>query len=397
MGKELVDKINNTLAHARNSPFYKKKGIPQSINSLEEFRKIQPTMKEELRNSTPLEVLSVGMEEIQEYHESFGTTGRPVPVWYSRRDMEIAAKQLYNKDLAVRKEDIVLMRFPYAISVPAHIFTKMFIQCGATIIPVSRGSSITPYPRVLEIMKRVKPTILACNPSEAVLLTDVAERLGYDIRKDFSIRALCLAGEMLTEKRRKRIEALWNAEVYDYFGSTETSNISVSCREGKQHCSEDYFLEVVDLKDGVTPIETGKGLLLVTQLNNEAFPLIRYHTGDIVEIHKSDCPCKSSEDILIHHGRITDMITIGEQSCTMRELQNALFDCDRLQDMKYWRLQKTQESLIIYVEGNSEAKMDNIRLNLPFPHEVVVVDKQQIQNIDNLLIMTELRKANYFM
>lgn len=94
------------------------------------------------------------MDKIQEYHESFGTTGCPVPVWYSRKDMEVATTQLYNEDLAIREDDIVLMRFPYAISVPAHTFSKMFINSGAAIIPVSRGSSITPYPRALEIMKR---------------------------------------------------------------------------------------------------------------------------------------------------------------------------------------------------------------------------------------------------
>jgi phenylacetate-CoA ligase len=397
MSEELIEKINHALEYAGNSPFYKKKGIFQSIKSLDDFRKIKPTMKEELRNSNPFEVLSVSMEKIQEYHESFGTTGRPVPVWYSRKDMEVAANQLYNKDLAVRKEDIVLIRFPYAISVPAHIFSKMFIQSGATIIPVSRGSSITPYPRVLEIMKRLKVTILACNPSEAVLLGDVAERLGYDIHKDFNIRALCLAGEMLTPKRRKKIEALWNAEAYDYLGSTETSNISVSCREGNHHCSEDYYLEVVDMKDGITPVETGKGLLLVTQLNNESFPLIRYHTGDIVELYKSDCNCRNMEDILIHHGRMIDMITIGDKSCTMRELQEALFSCERLQEVKYWKLQKIKESLIIYVEGDSDAIDGDIILNIPFPNKIVVVDKQHIQNIDSLLVMTELRKANYYM
>ncbi len=396
MIEDLVGKINYALDNALKSPFYMRKGIKKSINSLDDFRTIPPTTKEELRNSSPLDVLSVEMERIQEYHESFGTTGKPVPVWYSHKDMEVAAWQLFNKDLAIRQDDIVLMRFPYAISVPAHIFSKMFILNGATIIPVSRGSVITPYPRVLEIMKRLKATILTCNPSEAILLADVAVRLGYDIQKDFHIRALCLAGEMLSPKRRKRIEEIWHATAYDYFGSTETANIAVSCREGNLHCSEDFYLEVVDLKDEVTTIQEGKGLLLVTQLNNEAFPLIRYNTGDIVEVKKSHCPCGKLEDIMIHHGRINDMITIGNKSCSMRELQEALFQLEELKDVNYWKLQCTQDLLKIYIEGETK-NLKVPTLNLPFPSKVIFVDKQTLQNIDNLLVMTELRKANYFL
>lgn len=170
----------------------------------------------------------------------------------------------------------------------------------------------------------------------------------------------------------------------------------MSCREGNQHCSEDFYLEVVDMKDGKTPVEEGKGLLLVTQLNNESFPLIRYNTGDIVEIHKSDCPCMNTNDILIHHGRKTDMITIGDNSCTMRELQNALFACNRLHEVKYWKLKKTPDLIIIYIEGDPKAIEGDIRLDIPVPNKVVIVDKQNIQNIDSLLVMTELRKANYF-
>ncbi|MBH1940434.1 phenylacetate--CoA ligase family protein [Mobilitalea sibirica] len=396
MCDELLHRINHSLSHACKSSFYQNKAIPKQINSISDFEKIPLTRKDELRNSSPFEVLSVPMSEIQEYHESFGTTGKPVPVWYSRKDMQVSAKQLYNKDLNITKEDISLIRFPYAISVPAHIFSRMFIEQGATIIPVSRGSTVTPYPRVLEIMKRLKTTILACNPSEAILLAKTAVRLGYDVSQDFKIRAICVGGEMLHPLRRKIIEELWKAKVYDYFGSTETANIAVSCGNGNLHCSKDYYLEVLDIKDGKTVSKEGKGFLVVTQLNNEAFPLIRYHTGDIVEIKRSDCPCGNDEDIMIHHGRYNDLIQVGSQSCTMYELQEALFTCENMNEIIFWKMHNQKDQLFIYIEGEPKGSTTDIKLNLPFPNKVIFVEPQEIQNIDKLLEMTELRKASYF-
>ncbi|WP_167959141.1 phenylacetate--CoA ligase family protein [Anaerosporobacter faecicola] len=395
--QELLNKLNSALNHAGKSKFYQNKGLQGQVESIEDFQQIPPTTKEDLRNCDPLDVLSVDMGKIQEYHESFGTTGKPVPVWYSRYDMDQQVKQLNSPDLDVKETDIVMIRFPYAISIPAHIFSRMFIEEKATIIPVSRGSLVTPYTRVIEMLKRLKVTILACNPTEAIVLADVVKKLGLDPKNDFAIRAICVAGELLCLERKQIIEELWGCEVFVYGGSTEAANVFVSCKKGHLHCHEDFYIEVVDPQD-TTKIRTeGKGLMLITLLNKEAFPLIRYNTGDLVELHKNTCDCRLSGDILIHHGREVDQITIGDNSATMLEIQTALYQKKELGIVKYWKMKQEQNELVFYVEGEVEKASKEITLNLPFPNRVHIVEVGTIQNIEQLLVTTELRKASYIM
>ncbi len=124
MKESLLDSLNRTLQIACKSTFYKKRGIISHINALSEFESILPTTKEELRESEPYEQLSADLEVVH---------------------------------------------------------SGMMKAMGAVVIAISRGSLVTPYPRVLEIMKRVKATVLACNPSEAIILADIAVRLGYDL------------------------------------------------------------------------------------------------------------------------------------------------------------------------------------------------------------------------
>lgn len=396
MEDKLLIKINETLKQANKSPFYKKKGITQNVKSIEGFRSISTTKKEEIRDSDPFDMLCIGIDKLQQYHETTGTTGKPTSVWYSRNDMITAVKQTEEAGLKIKSTDIVAIRFPYALSVPAHLLSSTFTANGAAVIPISRGSTVTPYKRVIDIMRNIKATILACNISEAVILADIAEKMGYDVRKDFNIRAICTAGEMLSPKRKKYIENIWNAKIFNYYGTTETAHIALDCENGELHCSDDYYCEVADLHNSGRVREYGKGILYLTQLNNETFPLIRYDTSDIVEIKESQCSCGSKKRIMIHHGRVADLIRVGDKQCTMYEFQEALFECNELEEKKYWRIKIMDEEVITYIEGNPPVTGREICLNLPFHNKVIVVEKGKVQDIDKMLEHTVLRKADYF-
>ncbi|MCL2252921.1 MAG: AMP-binding protein [Lachnospiraceae bacterium] len=396
MEEKLLSKINFALAQAERSKFYKQRKIPVTISNIEEFQKINFTEKKDLKKSDPFDLLSVEIDDIQQYHESSGTTGESVSVWYSRKDMQEAARQLRDKDIKITKKDIALIRFPYALSVPAHIFTGMLIDDGATIIPVSRGSMVTPYQRVINIMKKINATILVCNPSEAVVLADVAQHLGFDSRKDFSVRMILVAGEMLCDGRKMQIEKLWEAKVFNFYGMTETANIAVSCAYGNLHISSDYYLEIVKIDDRKAIINTGKGLLAVTQLNKEAFPLIRYQTEDIVEIKQEKCQCGNQMPMLIHHGRFADAICNREKCISMLDIQNQIYGNEKL-NPKYFRLIFQGGILTIIVEQEEYMNIVKCKeIDLPISNEVKYVSKHQIEPINELLKITKLRKANYY-
>lgn len=394
---ELAEKINDSLALANRSNFYKNKRIAQKITNIHEFSSISPTRKEELRASNPFDLLSTSINNIQEYHETFGTTGKQVSVWYTKEDMEMSNVYFKRSGLDIKKSDIAMIRLPYAVSLAAHVYANALMSAGATVIPVSRGSAVTPYRRVVEMLRRLKVTILLCNPSEAILLADVIKRIGYDVKKDFSLRAICVGGEMLHEKRKAYIESIYGIPVYNYYGSTETSELAVSCEYGHLHLMDEYYFEVIDMETGIPVKGDGKGILYITQLKKKAFPLIRYNTEDIVEIKKSTCECGKEKDILKHHGRIADRIIIGNESCTMYEFQDALYKCKNINEIKHWRVKILDDRAIIYIEGDISINNQEISLTLPFKNKVVMVENGKIQDVDKLLEMTELKKQNYFL
>ncbi|MGL5354732.1 MAG: phenylacetate--CoA ligase family protein [Clostridium sp.] len=307
--------------------------------------------------------------------------------------------QINESPINFNKKDIVIMRFPYAISVPAHIFSVAIHQKGAAIVPVSKASAITPYPRVINLLKKLDGTIIACNPNEAFLLSDVCKKMGYDPKSDFqSLRALCVAGEMLTASQKKRLEKVWGVEVFNFYGSTETGNIATSCEYGNLHISDDYYLEVLDEKTKEQVKPGKRGMLCVTQLNNEALPLIRYDIRDIVEIHESNCSCGRKNKIMIHHGRLDDIIKVNDDYCTMYEFQEILLASKEIPIDSYFRIKVTNEEVLIYVEIGEESLLGerNIELKLPFSYKVIFVEKNSLENIDRLLEITESKKANYF-
>ncbi|MGL5085471.1 MAG: phenylacetate--CoA ligase family protein, partial [Clostridium sp.] len=331
--------ILKSIEKAKKSKFYTEKLKGYEIKSMKEFKKIPLTTKDELRNAKPYDLLSVDIKEVYEYHESFGTTGQPVTSWYTEKDMTTSGIQINESAINFNEKDIVIMRFPYAISVPAHIFSVAMHQKRATIVPVSKASAITPYPRVINLLKKLDATIIACNPYEALLLSDVCKKMGYDPKNDFKmLRAICVAGEMLTPSNKKRIEEVWGVEVYNFYGSTETANIATSCEYGNLHVSDDYYLEVLDEKTKEEVKEGERGMLCVTQLNNEACPLIRYDIQDIVEIHESNCKCGRKNKIMIHHGRLDDIIKVKDNYCTMYEFQQIILGNKEIPVDSYFRI-----------------------------------------------------------
>lgn len=357
------------------------------------------TTKEKLRLYKPLSMLVNDCSSLYDYHESFGTTGTPVSTWFTKNDFDAYVNQINESDVNFNSSDKVLIRFPYAISVPAHTFTKAVHLKGGCVIPVSRASLVTPFPRVINLLKKLDVTVLACNVFEAFQLAFVAKKLGLNPHSDFkNLRAICVAGEMLSDERKKRLESLWNVDVFNFYGTTEIGNIATSCKYGNLHCSEDFIYEVLDA-DSNKPVKSGKkGVLHVTTLNKEAFPLIRYNVGDIVQLVKSDCPCGKKGFILIHHGRISDQITFNNSSITMKELQEALLNNDPKVIGDIWKFKKLNNKLQIYVESESYISKNNpTQLNINIPHEIIYKKPGSLFNVDKLLKIDVVNKPTYIL
>lgn len=385
---EKICRINEGISFYEKMGFYKKRSNKTFITDVDELKFLPTISKDDLRALKPYELLNVDIKQVVEYHESFGTTGEPVSMWFTKSDFDSYVHQINESAVNFNENDIALIRFPYAISVPAHIFTAAIKQRGGCVIPASRGTLVTPYTRVIKLMKKLNVTILACNPHEAFLLAKVSGLMGLDSKKDFNcLRAICVAGEMLSDERKKRLEKVWNVEVYNFYGTTETGNMATSCQYGNLHCSDDDFIfEVLDPVTNEKVNDGEKGILHITTLKKDASPLVRYNLDDVVQIQYQKCRCGLHTQILKHYGRYSDRVEINGKTYFYRELEEELLSHEEIGNEWKIRIEKNQVVFVVECEDISEKnRVENVNLNLDIPYRIIGVDKGSIINPDELV------------
>ena len=324
-----LDRLRETLALAAHTAYYAPRLAGVCIESLDDLARLPLTPKEDVRAASPFGLLAVESQELFQYHESYGTTGTPTSSWLTADDFHNFATQINHAAVDFHPGDRVLVRFPYAISVPAHIFGQAARDRGACVIPVSSRTEISPYSRVIELLGRLEVTVLGCLPMEAIWLAETARQMGRDSRHDFPhLRAICTAGELLTDARRARIADLWQAKVFNLYGCTEAGNMAADCPAGRLHLSWDHFLwEVLDEKTG-KPVAPGElGVAVVTTLTRRAMPLVRFVLGDYVRLRSSpQCRCGRTSPVLEHYGRDLNRFEFAGRMFFVRDLEERLLD-----------------------------------------------------------------------
>ncbi|MEG1544026.1 MAG: AMP-binding protein, partial [Tannerellaceae bacterium] len=152
-------------------------------------------------------------------------------------------------------------------------------------------------------------------PSYAMHLAEVFYEIGLDPRKDTKLRTICIGAEPHSEEQRKRIEQLLGVKAYNCFGMSEMNGpgVAFECTEQNGlHIWEDYT--IVEIIDPVTlePVPDGQmGELVLTTINREAMPLLRYRTRDLTYIIPGDCPCgRTHKRLARFKGRSDDMIIL---------------------------------------------------------------------------------------
>jgi len=351
-----LKRLNETLEKCRESMLYREKhaGYPVKLEALAEISQFPITTKAELRKYAPLGTLAVPREQVVEYHESFGTTGEPISVWLTAHDFAQWTEQIEHCAIGFTPADTVLVRFPYAISDPAHIVQSAAKKRGACVVPVSSRTVVSPHTRVIKLLVKLKATIIGCLPLEAIFLAETAKLMGYDPARDFPhFRGFCVAGEMLTKSRKTMIEKLWNARVFNMYGTTENGNIAADCPEGSLHTAEDHFLpEVLDPATFKPAAPGNRGILAVTTLTMEACPLVRYITGDIVALRPADsCACGRNGRILEHFGRYSDRLEFGDTTIVPGDLHEAVLQTPGGLISSLWMVGVTGYGLVVRAES----------------------------------------------
>ena len=307
------------------SPFYRRKleeaGVrPEHVERLEDLAALPFTTKEELRASqaeTPPygDYVCVDGIEIVRMHLSSGTTGKPLVMPYTERDVatsaEVGARAFWAA--GVRPDDTLLHCLSYSFYTGGISDHAALEATGAAMIPVGLGQSA----RVLELWRDLRPTALFSTITYPVHLAETAAERGLDPRS-LGLAKLVVTGEPGGQiaATRRRLEELWGAEVGDTYGLSEVwGTLAGECeeRDGLHFSGQDATLvELIEPESGEqVPVEEGaRGELVFTHLYREAAPLIRFRSRDVAEILGVDCPCGRTGFRFRVIGRSDDMFRV---------------------------------------------------------------------------------------
>ena len=313
------ERLQKTLEHCyRGSAFYKARfdrlGIrPSDIRSLDDLHKIPFTTKQDLRDTYPFGIASVPLEACARLHSSSGTTGNPTVILHSKRDLEQWAEAVARCLWMVgcRPSDIFQNSSGYGMFTGGLGFQYGAERLGMLTVPAGAGNTL----RQIKFFKDFRTTVVHAIPSYASRLYEVMVEQGIDPRRDLALKTLVIGAEPHSEDTRKRIEEMLGVKAYNSFGMSEMCGpgVAFECPEQNgMHIWEDYYIvEIVD-PDTLEPVPDGEiGELVLTTINREAMPLLRYRTRDLTRILPGDCPCGRVHKRLDRmKGRSDDMIIL---------------------------------------------------------------------------------------
>jgi phenylacetate-CoA ligase len=191
------------------------------------------------------------------------------------------------------------------------------------------GGGMTSAAR-LEAIRDNGVTIVACTPTYALHLADLAEREGVDLPRS-AVRMLILAGEPggSLAAVRTRLESAWGARVVDHSGMTEIGSLGVEFESlpGRLYLLESHCIAEFLAPDSDQPVAEGEvGELVMTNLGRWGSPLIRYRTGDVCrwrfDVHPEGKPFVYLDGGLI--GRTDDMLWIKGNNVYPSALESVL-------------------------------------------------------------------------
>ena len=313
-----LERLKKTVRHCMNSPFYQQKfeelGItPDDIQTLDDVKKLPFTSKDDLRENYPFGLACVPMKDCVRLHSSSGTTGNPTVVLHSQKDLEEWANAVARCLWMVgsRPEDVFQNSAGYGMFTAGLGFQYGAEKVGMLTVPAAAGNTI----RQIKFIKDFGTTVLHAIPSYASRIYEVMKEEGVDPRRDTQLRVLCIGAEPHSEEQRKRIEENLGVKAYNSYGISEMMGpgVAFECQEQNGlHIWEDYF--IVEIIDPVTlePVPEGElGELVITTINREAMPLLRYRTRDLTRILPGDCPCGRHHKRLARlQGRSDDMMIL---------------------------------------------------------------------------------------
>lgn len=364
-----TERLKKTVRQCMNSEFYRRRFAeshidPDDIRSLSDLSRIPFTTKQDLRDSYPFGMSAVPLSRVVRLHSSSGTTGTPTVILHTQRDLDewanAVARCLYM--VGLRPGDIFQNSSGYGMFTGGLGFQYGAERLGMLTVPAAAGNT----KRQIKFITDFGTTALHAIPSYAGRLYEVMEEMGIDPRRDTRLRTLIIGAEPHSEEQRRRIEQMLGVKAYNSFGMSEMCGpgVAFECTEQNGlHIWEDYY--IVEIVDPMTlePVPEGEvGELVLTTINREAMPLLRYRTRDLTRILPGECPCGR------HHlrldrmkGRSDDMIILKGVNIFPIQIETVLMQFAELGNDYLITLTNEEANDLMTVEVELNAFSDDYR------------------------------------
>ena len=347
---------------------------PEDIKTLKDINLLPFCKKTDLRDTYPFGLCAVPMSEIVRLHASSGTTGKPIVVAYTQKDLQVWGDVMRRAFCCcgLSKNDVIQVSYGYGLftgGLGAHGGAEAL---GATVVPASGGNT----KRQVMLIRDFGVNAICCTPSYFLHLIEQAKELGIDLR-ELPIRAGVFGAEPWTQGMRERLERGAGIEAFDIYGLSEIigPGVAIECSQHKgMHIFEDHFYpEIIDpdtcevLPDG----ETGE--LVLTTLSKYAMPMIRYRTRDITRIITEKCACgRTLRRIDRISSRSDDMFIIRGVNVFPSQIESALL-----------MVQGTTPNYMIKL--STAGNMDNIALDFELAQDVYAQGEAIIEQIRRMV------------
>ncbi|MBO2545151.1 AMP-binding protein [Salegentibacter sp. BDJ18] len=401
--------LKKQLSYAvANSPFYKKRFTDckidiKGIQSYEEFRKIPITTKEDLQLDNA-EFIAVRKDEIIDYVTTSGTLGNPVSFALNDVDLDrLAENERQSFEMVgVRKSSVVQLTTTLDRRFMAGMAYFMGLRkLGAGIVRTGSGLPGLQW----ESIERFQPDFLVAVPSFLLKMIDFANQNGIDY-KNSSIKAAVCIGEPLRNpdfslnSLGQKLKDLWDIELFSTYASTEMGTAFTECEfhKGNHSLPDLIFSEVLD--ENQNPVEPGKiGELVVTPLQTQTMPLMRFATGDMVKFYGENCDCgRKSMRISTPVGRKKQMIKLKGTTLYPQQIINLL---TAFQPLKIFvieaSLNENQTDEILIRIPNDFTETSKLQEHLQAGLKVkVALEKTSVEKIEKMKFPKESRKPKLF-
>lgn len=373
-----LEGIKKTLVACYENVGFYKKGFdeagfdPYAVESLDDLRKAPFLTKQDLRDNYPYGLFAVPLSAVKEIHMSSGTTGVATVGGYTEHDLEIWG-DCFARGIEYANggpDDVCHISYGYGLftgGLGAHYGS---LAAGCTTIPISAGNT----ERQIRVLREMGSTILCCTPSYAMHIADTAIEMGLDPAKDFSLRAGIHGAEPFSDNYRTDLEKKLGYKVLDVYGLTETMGpgVAIECMEQNGlHLAEDHFYaEIINPETGEVLPDGEWGELVLTSVDREAVPVVRYRTRDITRIIPGQCACgRTHRRIDRLHGRTDDMLIIRGVNVFPSQIEDVMKTFDGISS---W----------YQIELTRKGSLDVVTLKVEVDHDFDFDQMSSIQNLE---------------